>query len=457
MVSLVIYTPESTKVVQGPQPSEMPTSISVSQRSISGAAEFLDTNNILDIATAVRYISSYNNGTVPDVSVSGAARPLVLSSSVAALTFNPTTGAGTVSLPVAAEGQPVAANITLVDRGQTYKPLGVVKRGGNTYIRPVTTTVGSLAEHINNQVASRIYGQAYTDGNRLLFSSCNYSTSALVAVRNPNNPIADIDISWMSVSQVRSGKTDGPYSPTALISPRHVLQCDHYPPVPSRIAFLGRDGNSYYANVVSSISLTDTIDDLRLCYLDAPVSEQVTRIAILPADYKSYIPFIYNTEFKRVGALSVHPVRVFCRLLQNSGVNYEAPLVDTRHRIGWTSLLPTNNAETGRTYFGDIVYLNSTNYNIDSGRNAGDGTGFQETQAINWCDWAFPGDSGGHIFTVINGVTVMLSHYWTVSWGSNPSGKATYLNTKMREMAVAQGDSFQYTMNEVDLSSFPTF
>ncbi len=457
MVSLVIHTPESTKVVQGPPPSEMPTSISVSQRSISGAAEFVDTNNILDIATAVRSISSYNFGTVPDVSVSGAAGPLALSSSVAALTFNPTTGAGTVSLPVAATGSPMTANITLVDRGQTYKPLGVVQRGGNTYIRAVTTQVGSLAEHMNNQVATRIDGKPYTDGYRLLFSSCNYSTSALAAVRNPNNPIADIDISWMSVSQVRSGKTDGPYSPTALISPRHVLQCDHYGPVPSRIAFLGRDGNPYYVNVVSNISLTSTIADMRLCYLDAPVNAQVTRVAILPANYKSYLPFIADNRFKRVGALSVHPVRVFCRLLQNSGINYEAPIADTRHRIGWTSLMTTNNVTTGVTKFGDMTYLNSTNYDIESGINAGDGTGFQATQAINWCDWPSPGDSGSHLFTTINGVTVLLSHYWHTFDGSGFGGMATYLNTKMREIAAAQGDSFQYTMNEVNLSSFPTF
>jgi len=469
-VNLIQYNAASTRIVRGKQPSDLPTSLSFVPRGATVSPVSTNLTNFSDVATAVREAPSFNN-TLIDVSAPGAATPLTISAvnqqvGNPQLTWN---SSGVMNQPLtilASDGSTGSSSfnfgILLTDRGESYSPnqnfFSITL--GLAFIRPVTMQPGSLAKYMDDQVATRFAGKTYNDTNRLRWSSNNYSGTALSAVRNPNNVAVDIDMSWMSASSVRTG-VGSAYSPCSLISPRHAVKANHYNPVPTRIAWIGRDGNPYYANVVSSSSLTGALNDCQLLYLDAAVSTQVTCVSILPSNYLTYIPYLGHKEYRRAGpgsAADIPPVvRVFTRLIQNNGINYEASIGNFSERISWTPLMPDDQQASG-TNVDTGIYANSSGYaGNPTSKSAGDGSGAITTNGTQWCDYAIPGDSGSQIFTVINGTPVLLTEYYGPGNGPKYSGNAAQLNTEMRALASAAGDNTQYSVNEVSLSGFNTY
>jgi hypothetical protein len=439
MTTLIQWVNGATRVVRGKQAADMPTVLSVAQRSISGAAAAVDLTNIDDVATAVQQASSYS-GSVPDVTATGAVLPLALTASPAGATWNTTTGAcNTPSVPVS---EPNLA-ITLRDRDDNYILSGTYSRTGQIYIRPQTMQSGSLGAHMDGRVAALMDGQTYNDSKRTVWSSNNYSTSAWSGTRNASNVLAGVNMTCMSAAQRFSGVDEDNY-PWMLISPRHALAATHVISGRERAVWVGADGNPYYANVTSSSDLGGTLTDLTLLYLSADISSQVTPVSILPANYLTYLPFITRTDFRRAGVASIPAIRVFMRLLKTTGADVE--------RYAWSGLGSNVNGKTSRIE--DLAYTNSANYDVDTGRNLGLGA---LEQAANWPDFPTAGDSGSPVFTQVNGTTVLLFQLFTTTTGPELSGNASFLNTQMRALAAAQGDNFPYAMREVDLSGFNSY
>ncbi|WOO43163.1 hypothetical protein [Rubellicoccus peritrichatus] len=268
------------------------------------------------------------------------------------------------------------------------------------YISP---TSGSLLAHMADQVDSRINSGMSIAENGYLYTSQDPSGSY---TRNPNFWASGLDLTcispWNSNGGVRKAGT--------LITPRHVLLAAHYEvPVGTNFVFVNMAGNVVKRTAIGKqrhpqYSVFGA--DITVYTLNSDVPSSITPCKVLPQDYYEQI---VNEKFVRPGALGLD--------------QEEKGLIIDWFRDG---------------YF---------EYPTDSDRAI-----FDEKK--------ISGDSGNPAFVLINDELVLIT-----VWTFGGAGSGTFVTDELATLNQMIMDSDAdagitptgYTMQEIDLSSFPSY
>jgi len=299
------------------------------------------------------------------------------------------------------------ASFMFTDSGITKKVIVDLtdKMDGSTVREFVSLSTGSLAEHLSEQVDSRINNTMTMAANGKLYSTQDHSTPSYT--RNVNFWGNDLDLTcispWNSNSSNRKAGT--------AITKRHIVNAAHYEyPVGTVVRFITSDNVVVDRTVVGKKrhpNYTPYSPDLTVYTLDSDLPETITPCKLFPANNGDYIT------------------------LDN--------LNDTR-----PAGLGLDQEEKGLII--DLASNRSFRTPSDSDRLI-----FHENK--------ISGDSGNPAFAIVNGELVLIT-VWT--FGGAGSGTAISeniadLNQMIIDSDTQAGVSTGYTVTEADLSSFPTF
>ena len=148
--------------------------------------------------------------------------------------------------------------------------------GTNPLIPDGSNTVLSVC---SRSVGERVYGKS--PGSSL----CKFSSYAFGNwVANTNFWASGLDTSCASIWNSPYGRLRA----GTLISERHMLFANHYPPlIGGNVYFLGTDGNVYSNTIVSTSRVEQT--DILIALLSTNMPTAVTPAALLPRNYGEYI------------------------------------------------------------------------------------------------------------------------------------------------------------------------
>jgi hypothetical protein len=253
---------------------------------------------------------------------------------------------------------------------------------------------GSLAAHCEAQVASRLSGslEVFTQQDGTTF------------IRNPACWASGIDLTcaspWNSTGGLQRAGT--------LISPRHVLFCEHadfHPAVNASIKFVSQDG----AVVTRTITALEThpqyislYPDITIGVLDSDVPASISFAKVLPDDWAEYLP--------------------------NLAVRQTVPI------------LRLNQQERATT--AGLWRLSVGRFSCVAPAPAGD---YYEPIVV--------GDSGNPVFLIVNAQPILVGTFTFGGAGSGTfvSAHIAAINTMMDDLGGG------YTLTEADLSAFSNF
>jgi hypothetical protein len=253
----------------------------------------------------------------------------------------------------------------------------------------------SLAGHCTAQINSRLAGELP------VFSQQDGTTF----VRNPQCWVSSIDLTCASPWNSTGGTTMA----GTLVSPRHVLFCEHYnfhPVAGATIKFVSMAGEVVSRTITALETHPDYTfphPDLTLGVLDSDVPESITFAEVLPANWQSYLPNL--AVFKTIPALVLNQQEraTFTRLFTLSWSN----------RFYCIAPVPTS------SYYAPLGL----------------------------------GDSGNPVFLLINSRPVILG---PITYGLAGAGTfVTPFISDLNAMMASLGGGYQLT--DVDLSGFPTY
>jgi len=295
---------------------------------------------------------------------------------------------------------------------------------------------GSMMRDAELAVDSRIAGTD-RDVARHLYTSfpsnSNYTDASETRggvdefIRNPNFWAADIDLSCISPSHIRSGESTHRRSPAATaISPWHWMSCHHssfHPPINSKVYFLQMDGTLIYRTTIAKERVyydTGIGSDLMVGLFDSALPAGVVPAKVLPTNYQSYLPWVSPYANKIPGLLLDQ---------QEHGMVHD---LNGQNKLGtWT-------------------------YPTDAKRYE-----FVDQPADNRV-WDSPGielyDSGSPSFIIINGELVLIT-VWNGGFGgsgSDVTNNQAQVQSVMDSLSTANGKPSS-TLTPVDLSSFNTY
>jgi hypothetical protein len=145
---------------------------------------------------------------------------------------------------------------------------------------------GSLAKHCSDAIDTRITNKNATT-TKPIFTTQNHTSQTYV--RNSNCWTGNIDLTcaspWNSTGGNRRAGT--------LISPRHVLFCEHfsfYPRVGATIRFITNNNIVVDRTLINSIGFSGGWPDFRVGLLDSDVPDSIKFAKILPSNYQNYLP-----------------------------------------------------------------------------------------------------------------------------------------------------------------------
>ena len=270
------------------------------------------------------------------------------------------------------------------------------------YSAPAT---GSLAATLITQGESRITNGMTMATNGKVFTTQNHAGNTYV--RNPNVWCADIvsKLTCISPWNSRGGATRA----GTLITPRHVINAEHYPlEVGDTIRLVAADNTVHTRTVTGKAThptYTPYNPDFRVYTLNSDLPAAITPCKVAPANIGSYL---VNNFQNRPPAL---------------GLDQEEKALAIDYNGGGGFLFPTN----------------------------ADRLVFSESK--------ISGDSGNPAFLIVDGNLVLLT-VWTS--GGAGAGTAVASNlTKINEMilaADAQANvSTGYTVTEADFSAWPDY
>lgn len=272
---------------------------------------------------------------------------------------------------------------------------------------------GSAAKHAIDSVDTRIAGKSVTA--RPIFTTQNHA--AATYVRNPNCWAADINLTCISPWN----STGGAGLAGTLISPRHVLFCEHYnfhPSAGATIRFVAQDNTVVTRTITALLAHPDYVPfypDITIGVLDSDVPGSIAFAKILPQNWRTYFPsvggpFISQSSFGPRGlpALALDQeekalVTDWRNAMEDTGINQFSK--------------PTNAQRL--VFYEDII----------------------------------PGDSGNPAFLIINNELVVLN-----TWTYGGPGMGTHLvphKNAINTMMTQLGGGYQLT--EVNLTGFPTY
>jgi len=249
---------------------------------------------------------------------------------------------------------------------------------------------GSLALHCKQQIDALLAQNTQMN----VFSTANGTSF----VRNPLGWANGIDLSCASPWN----STGGPQRAGTLISPRHVLFCEHssfYPSNGATMWFVSQDGQVVTRTLTSSL-LAAT--DLRVGVLSDDVPPAINFASVLPSDWADYIP--------AVDAAFTVPV-LMLNQAERASISNLVSLASPR----FTNAFPENYQQ----FYGSFV----------------------------------SGDSGNPVFLVIDESPALIGvlTYGGAGAGFHVAQFASEVNAAMTTL----GGGYQLT--EIDLSEFPTY
>ena len=298
---------------------------------------------------------------------------------------------GSTSLvAISTDGSLSAANV-IVNSG-----VGAVSTTFDDYV------AGSLAKEVSDAIDTRISGKTPSVA-KPIFTTQNHTTSTYV--RNSGCWASDLDLTPISPWN----STGGPLRAGTLISPRHVLFCEHYnfhPSVGATIRFIASDGTA----VNRTISALEThpdyspfYPDITIGLLDSDVPASIGFVKILPQNWANYLPSLSKSY------------TLPCLVLDQE----EKALISNLYTIDRSAnfLIPTQSARFA----------------------------FYET--------IIEGDSGNPAFLIIDDELVIIT-VWTFGGpgrGTSISDHKDAINTMMSSLGGG------YSLTEIDLSGFTDF
>lgn len=324
----------------------------------------------------------------------------------------------------------------------------VVFAGGGQVASQLGGVSGSLLEHCNQQIESRIAGK--TSSSVPLFSSRNDISGSYVW--NPQCWGAELDnITCMSPWNSRTLNGCG----GVLITPRHAVFSWHYgfyPKVGDTIRYVRPDNVTETFTIDSLLAHPWTPgwvvapNDIVVCKLDRDVPASIKFAKVFPVSSEIYLPTLptFQNTYARVPGLSVGTSgrQVFlrtCFSTQNKGLN-------TAHAYALGSG-PLGQPPVAGLFF-------SGNYRSDIRFASTDTESLFALQGIpaNPLGAAIIGGDSGHgMFSVVNGELVVLGVFKTPDAGTAIHADAANINAMLTEL----GGGYQLT--EADLSEFPTY
>ena len=266
----------------------------------------------------------------------------------------------------------------------------------------VNLAAGSLARHIRDATLALVAGKTANDASRLLFSA--YDQAAGTYTRSVTHILAGLGLTGISCAYATPGTVDAEPNGRkvgVLVSPRHFITANHYPPNES-LTFAGSDGLAVTRAISGYQVISGT--DIAVGVLASDVPATITPHKVLPANYLTKLP----SELKYAHSLP----------LVSLNYAYTQPFkIDI---MG--SLLATD------------IYVG------------------RATQA-EFSDWtrATNASSSHPAFWPINGELVLAGAQWTTSSTSHIAAKYSQINAAMTTL----GGGHQLTA--VDLSAFTSY
>ncbi|MGB7157114.1 MAG: hypothetical protein WBD40_03545 [Tepidisphaeraceae bacterium] len=261
---------------------------------------------------------------------------------------------------------------------------------------------GSLASHCADAINSRLAGKNFADHGRL-FSTQDHAAGTYV--RNASAWCADLDLTcispWNGSGGVRQAGT--------LVSPRHLVNAEHYPYGPGTVVRFVTHGNQVFSRTVTAAvnvgppNSTDAYDsDVRVCLLDSDVPASISFAKVLPADVED-------------------------RFGESLAVGVPGFGLDQEEKASVRDLIRIDNWVTYRVPH-------------DATRQA-------------FYDPIVGGDSGNPAFLVVDGELVLVATWTSGGWGHGPD-YSRYLDEINGAMTTLGGG---YQLTEADLSGFPSY
>ena len=318
-------------------------------------------------------------------------------------------------------------NITRVAEGTArfgYTESGVTKSidvdlnnktDGATVVEFTSVVVGSLSEHLSNEVDSRINSGMTLAANGGLFTTQDHDTPSYV--RNVNFWGSDIDLTCISPWNSNAGN----FKAGTLLTPRHLLGAAHYEfGVGTVVRFVAMDNTVVSRTVTGKKRHPDfngLSPDFTIYTLDSDVPASITHCKVMPSDVYDYM--IYSRYVEGVWYSNMY----FARPAGFGLDQEEKGLIADLYKSG-------GNAGFQNPVDSDRLLLHEPLVLFDSGN---------------------PG------FIILNGELVCTT-VWSGPWGGTAiSGQIADLNQMIIDADTQAGVSTGYTVTEADFSAFPTY
>ena len=272
----------------------------------------------------------------------------------------------------------------------------------------------SVARHISDDVATRIFQKTPSNTNQNRFST-NNGVDAFV--RSSAHLVNNVDLTGIAAT-VTIPNYSGGVRATA-ISPQHIVSANHWhPPLNTDIKWVAPDNAQATRQIVSSFNIPNT--DVWVGYLNAALPASIKPLKLLPKNYAKYFPSI-----SRINTHSKLSVPVFYDF---HGTIYLSNLTEIDGQF------PQGKSEGFCTMYGNIVPAISS-----------------------WSYWN--GGSGSPVFTVVNNEAVLL--YCLYLGGQSAAaylgpGLHAYIDELNAAMAELHGGD-EYQLQIIDLSGFSSY
>jgi hypothetical protein len=260
----------------------------------------------------------------------------------------------------------------------------------------------SLAKEISDSIDTRISGLNATTA-KPIFTTQNHTTSTYV--RNSGCWAADLDLTPISPWN----STGGSQRAGTLISPRHVLFCEHFnfhPSVGATIRFIAADGTVINRTITALETHPDYAPfypDITIGLLDSDVPSSIGFAKILPQNWENYLPSLSST----------YPLP--CLVLDQE----EKALVSNLFELDISAIFVPPTDPTRFAFYEKII----------------------------------SGDSGNPAFFVINNELVIIT-----VWTSGGAGGGTSIVRHKDAINTMMGSlGGGYSLTEIDLSGFTDF
>jgi len=305
-------------------------------------------------------------------------------------------------------------------------------------------TANSLARHMDFNVKTLMTGKSPTDINlpQVMYIAANYSDGSASAIDNPNlfcrfGPNGSTDLNFEAVSLASSNGYAYPY---VLISPNHILGCNHAGRADAPIHF-AKNGVTYTAN---RTQYRQVGGDMAIYHIFPSITD-ISPIRMLPVDWQLYLPTM-NTETTPL-AIST--------LIRTANSGQVLPFTPKQGGGGDTAIITQNSPKIRlgqlkslKSQFGqnNKFFINELSSN---------------PTVRSWQSNLYDGDSGSPQFTIINNELCLIGVMWYGGGGRGDfvSNYLTEIQAAMNSISTAAGTTQRTlgTFSAGDLSAFTQF